>query len=1014
MKGDFTRLTFKKEKHYSSVRMQQGRVQVDADWNEQADITLRRIETEAADLIGGCGGPMHLAAFGIFTNTGSLSKEDRERLIKSGRLHSGTLHLQAGDFLLTAGRYYVDGVLAEIERIVAFSDQPHLPGLKLKDGLPVLGDILATILGKIELSDFDLPKKGNATVYYQAYLDVWSRHLTALEDEEIREKALGGPDTATRTQTVWQVKLRKADKKTTCLAPLNLPKSTGLLKAQTKEVPKPPNPCVVPESAGYRGLENQLYRVEIHQGGAVGTATFKWSRENGSVVTRWTGQDKNKLNVLTVETPGRDAVLGFSPGDWVELTNDLRELWGLPGTMVQVDTVEGTTLTVKKNSATGTLLYTNFEGNPKIRRWDHNNSAVLKVIEGEWIDLEQGVQVWFNEGGIYRTGDYWLIPARTANADTQSGQIEWPRDDKENPLPQPKHGIQHHYCPLAVLTWDDNKFTSITDCRKLFPPVTELTSFFYVSGDGQEAMPGNQLRQPLQVGVANGQWPVKGARVRFSIRKTTGNGKLLDAGSAVDPVPPVPTDSRSVLTDTNGIAKCGWQLDANTNYLSQQVTAELLDAKGEPMIHLPVIFTANLSVASQVAYDPATCNQLAGATNVQAAIDRLSRLASLSYLGGDGQDAMPGEVLPQLVQVIVTNDCGPVGNATVHFVAEGDGRVAADKNGLLATATSNTLDVTTSANGIASCAWLLDPNLKDNTGKLVATQHLTASLIAVPTGNAPAPPTSISFAGNLSVASQVAYRPTDCGTESDPTVRSELNISAAVDSTVAEVLDKFLCALKAVHLPIEKNEVLCKALQDKTVKTVQDALNMLCKMVSQIGGEVSTGLVIFQNMKGGETRVSPTIAHGFKKVDYVAIIMALEIQVKQTPSLSHSVVMGDLDSSFSESPLMVAHYTPTATVFSITLKDRRRDASERTWRVRWWAIPRTQIMGDVSVNPPSSEEVRYPGEFLLSAVAMNPGVKVTRLAEDLRIALSAIQPELNRLREEGRIRIDENGKLFSQ
>ncbi|MEI6900677.1 MAG: DUF6519 domain-containing protein, partial [Bacteroidota bacterium] len=37
MKGDFTRSTFNKEKHYHDVRMQQGRVMLDADWNEQQD-----------------------------------------------------------------------------------------------------------------------------------------------------------------------------------------------------------------------------------------------------------------------------------------------------------------------------------------------------------------------------------------------------------------------------------------------------------------------------------------------------------------------------------------------------------------------------------------------------------------------------------------------------------------------------------------------------------------------------------------------------------------------------------------------------------------------------------------------------------------------------------------------------------------------------------------------------------------------------------------------------------------
>src|SRR5207247_837956 len=39
------------------------------------------------------------------------------------------------------------------------------------------------------------------------YLDVWQRHLTALDDPLIREVALGGPDTTTRAQVVWQVRV---------------------------------------------------------------------------------------------------------------------------------------------------------------------------------------------------------------------------------------------------------------------------------------------------------------------------------------------------------------------------------------------------------------------------------------------------------------------------------------------------------------------------------------------------------------------------------------------------------------------------------------------------------------------------------------------------------------------------------------------------------------------------------------------------------------------------------------
>jgi hypothetical protein len=46
MKGDFTRMTFDPAKRYIRVFEQQGRVQVDSDWNEMNDIhrhLLRRL-----------------------------------------------------------------------------------------------------------------------------------------------------------------------------------------------------------------------------------------------------------------------------------------------------------------------------------------------------------------------------------------------------------------------------------------------------------------------------------------------------------------------------------------------------------------------------------------------------------------------------------------------------------------------------------------------------------------------------------------------------------------------------------------------------------------------------------------------------------------------------------------------------------------------------------------------------------------------------------------------------------
>jgi hypothetical protein len=76
------------------------------------------------------------------------------------------------------------------------------------------------------------------------------------------------------------------------------------------------------------------------------------------------------------------------------------------------------------------------------------------------------VQIYFEPDGTYRTGDYWLIPARTA-----TGDVEWPkeRDEEGNPIPEalPPHGIEHHYAPLAIISVNGDG-VAVEDCRCRF------------------------------------------------------------------------------------------------------------------------------------------------------------------------------------------------------------------------------------------------------------------------------------------------------------------------------------------------------------------------------------------------------------------------------------------------------------------------------------------------------------------------------------------------------------------
>ena len=73
MKGDLSRNTFDRALHYSAVRLQQGRIVTDADWNEQADLTRYRAERQARDTIGACGAPLDAAGYALVAETNALA-----------------------------------------------------------------------------------------------------------------------------------------------------------------------------------------------------------------------------------------------------------------------------------------------------------------------------------------------------------------------------------------------------------------------------------------------------------------------------------------------------------------------------------------------------------------------------------------------------------------------------------------------------------------------------------------------------------------------------------------------------------------------------------------------------------------------------------------------------------------------------------------------------------------------------------------------------------------------------
>lgn len=468
MHADLSRSTFRPERHYSAVVAQQGRVQLDADLNEQAAIQLHQTRTLAADLIGRHGGPSGSAGFFI--------------QYVGGKLDIDTLRI-------SGGRYYVDGILCDADRPQPGTPVPDEDG---EEYPPPQTDAFWDYWSQPDafrdperLGD-RLPSPAQSP--FVVYLKVWERAVSAAEDPALREVALGAalPDTAVRSKVVWQVlplTLSELDvedsepsRKTVRDAFEKWAKAQAAPSARLAARSERPehadeDPCLVRPDARYRGPENQLYRVEIHGGGEAKEATFKWSRENGSVVFPVDELDGTWVQLATL---GLDDKLDLDVGDHVEFTDTAyaSRLEPLPLLRVEELDLPGrrVRLSAEPDPRVGRLPHLH----PFLRRWDHHEgprqkgrTTVLKggavpVTEGEWLPLEDGVEVYFAKGGGYRTGDHWLIPARTA-----TGSVEWPADQARRPLLQAPAGIARHFAPLALVQGEG----STVDLRYAFGPL---------------------------------------------------------------------------------------------------------------------------------------------------------------------------------------------------------------------------------------------------------------------------------------------------------------------------------------------------------------------------------------------------------------------------------------------------------------------------------------------------------------------------------------------------------------
>lgn len=321
------------------------------------------------------------------------------------------------------------------------------------------------------------------------YLEGGERHVTCVEDPGLLENALGGDtDTTTRGHAVGQVKI--------ALVPagfdlegfsraLNSPVlPNGTLDVTTPPAAPDPDPCALPTQGGYTGRDNRLYRFEVHNGGALGAASFKWSRDNGAELF--------PVISSTDQTLTFPANVALQPGDLVEVLTAGTIEFGdaspatlnaagstfTPSTLavgrlarLQAATSAGTGVAFSLREPDGVAQVTlaaHFGPFPtttlKVRRW-HGLIQTAAAPVPNVHAIENGIEVAIN--GSFSPGDYWQYEARAGGGENDNG-----------PFQQTPHGPERDYGPLALMQFNGVNQPLLLErwLDHRFPPLCELTA----------------------------------------------------------------------------------------------------------------------------------------------------------------------------------------------------------------------------------------------------------------------------------------------------------------------------------------------------------------------------------------------------------------------------------------------------------------------------------------------------------------------------------------------------------
>jgi hypothetical protein len=432
MGSDKARVSYNPSRQYRSVVMQQGRVTLEADWNEAQQITSEQTRLEALDFVGPTGTPDNGYAISLINSS--------------------------FDFQIGPGIMYVGGMRASLPTGLNYSQQPQ------NDWMDAANDPAWVPVP-------NAAPTGNEYVY----LFLREQEISAIEDADLRDVALGGPDTAQRTRLVQHV-VRLATTGNNCPTAFAAAQTTwagegftlnpdssvsSFAQLQVSFVPPstPATPCDPTAKSGYLGADNQLIRVQVSDSKA-SPQCLLWGYNDASFLY---GVTVTSATSVTLQSAPIDAEHIPQSGQVVEILMPAAQLANgqyAAAPSGQIFTLGAsaydpdTQILTLPNSLTDSLYGDGTSKNPSPPQ------LFLRVWQGS-LPITPGTAQTLPNTGIQVT-----LTSTNANHVFRAG-------DAQNP--QPPEGPREWICPLAVLLWTSTPPTA-PSCRNPFDNLVELTA----------------------------------------------------------------------------------------------------------------------------------------------------------------------------------------------------------------------------------------------------------------------------------------------------------------------------------------------------------------------------------------------------------------------------------------------------------------------------------------------------------------------------------------------------------